>query len=154
MIRCTISPATREVLMDWAQDILADTDASDEKAANARRVYRVLDPGCDLTMTHDEANTLLNAMWSACLEGTVDAANIRQAAYPPYNAHLVGQVEAPACDPRNIYREKVAVVIDAVLTLGPANEPDTVRCWAEERMNADMSILLDDISEEASRCGS
>lgn len=150
----TISPPTRETLMDWAQDVLAETDAADEKAASARRAYRVLEAGCDLAMTHDEANTLLHAMWSVRLEGTADAANIRKAAYPPYTAHLVGQVEAPAMDSVALYREQVAAVIDAVLTLGPANEPDTVRCWAEERLNTAMNMLLDDISEEASRCGS
>lgn len=162
-----ISPDSRTALLDWAQDILGapEGDHSDGKVRHARRVWQALDRGCEIDLSEDGmSGDVLTAMWSCSLGESRDADAIRVAEeFPQFgvggwqpNANLESLIaenvarenlEDLAARAAGEYRELVAVVIDAVLTLGPANEPDTVRCWAERRLSDATQMLIEAVAQ-------
>lgn len=158
MIQVEISPDTRAALLNWAQDVFAEANAPDDTVRKARSVYRSLEAGTRLSITREAANEILQCMWSVKLETAADAVAIRSALYsPPEAAPTLEAMIAENVARENLeeiaeravgeYREVVAVVIDAVLTLGPANSRDDVQCWAERRLKDAMQMLVESVSE-------
>lgn len=59
-------------------------------------------------------------------------------------------IDAGATHALSEYRESVAVIIDAVMTLGPlCSDQEAVNLWAQRRLNLAADVLVDAVTDSS-----